>query len=381
MCVQDSVVVYNKCCTMLCQIIKFISSCLTDNSKTLPTLVTHLTVSKYRIPYILLQFLEDIVEQALSNTELTDVTEQELMSEQETLSESTHAQKRLYEAIRAQKLKEAETLSESTHAQKRLYEAIRAQKCKFVKLMSEQETLSESTHAQKRLYEAIRAQKCKFVKLRECSLYLFLIEVFKVLSSTDRYTLIESFFTEKNTNWTAYLVLISAYVNSAESNSAQIQDFIDQNFKSALSKQDIDLTIKCLLLIRQCCLETIKPQYGSYPHWFSNLPIRSKQEFEFFFRVLSQLVPYEDAMYLKIHINKAPSMPLNCQATFSEYSQLAKTQLKDMKLKGTKDLKRNYFAKKFVESIPAVVKTDVTKEEAEALKASLAKVGGEVSVE
>ncbi|KAI5694408.1 hypothetical protein M8J75_016325 [Diaphorina citri] len=35
-------------------------------------------------------------------------------------------------------------------------------------------------------------------------------------------------------------------------------------------------------------------------------------------------------MYLKIHINKAPSMPLNCQATFSEYSQLAKTQLKDM---------------------------------------------------
>ncbi|KAI5724211.1 hypothetical protein M8J76_017050 [Diaphorina citri] len=38
-------------------------------------------------------------------------------------------------------------------------------------------------------------------------------------------------------------------------------------------------------------------------------------------------------------------------------------------------------AKKFVESIPAVVKTDVTKEEAEALKASLAKVGGEVSVE
>ncbi|XP_017299616.1 uncharacterized protein LOC103509296 [Diaphorina citri] len=80
MCVQDSVVVYNKCCTMLRQIIKFISSCLIDNSKALPTLVTHLTVSKYRIPYILLQFLEDIVEQALSDPESTDVSEQELMS-------------------------------------------------------------------------------------------------------------------------------------------------------------------------------------------------------------------------------------------------------------------------------------------------------------
>lgn len=38
-------------------------------------------------------------------------------------------------------------------------------------------------------------------------------------------------------------------------------------------------------------------------------------------------------------------------------------------------------AKKFVESIPAVVKTDVTKDEAEALKQTLAKVGGEVSIE
>ncbi|KAL1457647.1 hypothetical protein WDU94_007854 [Cyamophila willieti] len=38
-------------------------------------------------------------------------------------------------------------------------------------------------------------------------------------------------------------------------------------------------------------------------------------------------------------------------------------------------------AKKFVESAPAVVKADVTKEEAEALKIQLAKVGGEVSFE
>lgn len=38
-------------------------------------------------------------------------------------------------------------------------------------------------------------------------------------------------------------------------------------------------------------------------------------------------------------------------------------------------------AKKFVESAPAVVKIDVTKEEAEALKLTLSKVGGEVVVE
>lgn len=38
-------------------------------------------------------------------------------------------------------------------------------------------------------------------------------------------------------------------------------------------------------------------------------------------------------------------------------------------------------AKKFVESIPVVVKSDVTKDEAEALKATLSKVGAELTVE
>lgn len=38
-------------------------------------------------------------------------------------------------------------------------------------------------------------------------------------------------------------------------------------------------------------------------------------------------------------------------------------------------------AKKFVESVPAIVKEDVTKEEAEKLKESLAKIGAVVEIE
>uniref|UniRef100_A0A8D8Z2M6 Uncharacterized protein n=1 Tax=Cacopsylla melanoneura TaxID=428564 RepID=A0A8D8Z2M6_9HEMI len=80
--------------------------------------------------------------------------------------------------------------------------------------------------------------------------------------------------------------------------------FIDHQFKSSLTAQNNSLTLKSLLLIRHCCLEQIKPSYISYAHWFSNLPIRDKNEFEFFFSVLTGQVPHEIAMFLKIHINK-----------------------------------------------------------------------------
>uniref|UniRef100_A0A8D8QNZ5 Uncharacterized protein n=1 Tax=Cacopsylla melanoneura TaxID=428564 RepID=A0A8D8QNZ5_9HEMI len=77
LCVQDSVVCYDKCRTVLTQLVKYLANSLTstnysdenNSSNSLPLLVDHLNQSEHRIQFIVNQFLTNIITETLSPEE------------------------------------------------------------------------------------------------------------------------------------------------------------------------------------------------------------------------------------------------------------------------------------------------------------------------
>lgn len=75
----------------------------------------------------------------------------------------------------------------------------------------------------------------------------------------------------------------------------------------ACTSRDANLLSSALLIARQCCAES-PAKFCSYSSWFGGLQVRPASAFIFFFEFLSQLVPYEPVLCLKIHVNKVRSM-------------------------------------------------------------------------
>lgn len=97
----------------------------------------------------------------------------------------------------------------------------------------------------------------------------------------------ESVYSERN--------IISIYISVVET--------IDGWMSTACSIGNSQLLSVALLCARQCCA-TNNQVFGLYSTWFGSLQIRSASGFNFFMQFLSQLVPSEPALYLKIHVNK-----------------------------------------------------------------------------
>ncbi|KAL1140963.1 hypothetical protein AAG570_000889 [Ranatra chinensis] len=118
---------------------------------------------------------------------------------------------------------------------------------------------------------------------------------------------------------------------------------LDEWFKEAVSSLNRELLVFSLLGLRQCCWEGSIRCFPSYPSWFVSLQLKTSTAFTFFFSVLTELVPYEPAIHLKMHVNKVsnglltvtgimqvPAVPANCQPILVDYLTLAKTRLADL---------------------------------------------------
>ncbi|KAJ7374788.1 hypothetical protein OS493_005138 [Desmophyllum pertusum] len=75
-----------------------------------------------------------------------------------------------------------------------------------------------------------------------------------------------------------------------------------------------------------------------YIAWFQtmfadqgNTKLNNKKSVQFFVKFLSDLVPYEPAEYLKVHVIKAPQVPSKLRELVTDYVSLAKTRLMDLK--------------------------------------------------
>ncbi|XP_020616863.1 Fanconi anemia group A protein homolog [Orbicella faveolata] len=59
--------------------------------------------------------------------------------------------------------------------------------------------------------------------------------------------------------------------------------------------------------------------------------LNNKRSVQLFVKFLSDIVPYEPAEYLKVHIIKAPQVPSKLREHVTDYVSLAKTRLMDLK--------------------------------------------------
>ncbi|KAK2191368.1 hypothetical protein NP493_53g05002 [Ridgeia piscesae] len=94
--------------------------------------------------------------------------------------------------------------------------------------------------------------------------------------------------------------------------------------------------ITAFLLVRQGCLEGAQV-FPAYQQWFQttfgNLatsPASSKKTFAFLIKFLTDVVPFETALYLKAHLQSPPSVPGKCRAILTDYISLVKTRLSDL---------------------------------------------------
>lgn len=91
---------------------------------------------------------------------------------------------------------------------------------------------------------------------------------------------------------------------------------IDKWLVQSCANNNADILSAALLCARQCCVEN-SSKFGSYSSWFGNLQLRPASAYTYFFNFLSELVPYEPVLYLKIHVNKVSSYTFNICNWFS----------------------------------------------------------------
>lgn len=78
---------------------------------------------------------------------------------------------------------------------------------------------------------------------------------------------------------------------------------VDEFFKNSLEEKNKTLLFNTLIIVRHCCAEKAR-YFNNYPTWFSSLSLKNVAVFTFFLECLTQIVPDEPTLYLKIHVNK-----------------------------------------------------------------------------
>ncbi|XP_054263276.1 Fanconi anemia group A protein homolog [Macrosteles quadrilineatus] len=181
--------------------------------------------------------------------------------------------------------------------------------------------------------EAIECQAEKFTTAKSPPL---ISQVFKeVLSSVTAEDFIEELkfcitSLQEQFNWCWLLTAVSVFVLSSVKGIASLKGVTEEWVGQACANRDANLLSSALLIARQCCAES-PVKFCSYSAWFGGLQVRPASAFAYFFEFLSELVPHEPVLCLKIHVNKLPSPPPNCHSVIADYVVLAKTRLADLR--------------------------------------------------
>nr|XP_014271786.1 Fanconi anemia group A protein homolog [Halyomorpha halys] len=131
-----------------------------------------------------------------------------------------------------------------------------------------------------------------------------------------------------NFNWKYLLSIISVFIQQHQ-NSELLKGMVDEFSKNSLEEKNKTLLFSTLIIARHCCTEKAR-YFNNYPTWFSSLNLKNIAVFTFFFECLTQIVPDEPPLYLKIHVNKVPTVPASCRKYLTEYLTLCKTRLSDL---------------------------------------------------
>lgn len=162
--------------------------------------------------------------------------------------------------------------------------------------------------------------------------FKFIFEYF----NSDEIFFIISEVVSNHPNWENLLIFISHYAVTYKDGFIHLKNLISNLINQSFQNSDERSLASAFLLARQCCFHK-NSLFPSYLQWFSSTfssessrPINTKQNCEFFFNFLNNLVECDLPCYLRIHINRVPHVPIDCQSILSDYIKLVKTRLFDL---------------------------------------------------
>ncbi|XP_034031554.1 Fanconi anemia group A protein [Thalassophryne amazonica] len=138
-------------------------------------------------------------------------------------------------------------------------------------------------------------------------------------------------------NWKHVLCFLSTLLVYNPCAQTSLRELLAKMLRSAFEGYDLERIITAFLLARQGALEGPNIFY-SYSNWFkmcfggsSGNHVTSKKSLVFLLKFLSDLVPFEPAQYLKVHILHPPYVPVKHRGLLMDYISLVKTRLVDLK--------------------------------------------------
>ncbi|NWY65623.1 FANCA protein, partial [Erithacus rubecula] len=139
-------------------------------------------------------------------------------------------------------------------------------------------------------------------------------------------------------NWQHVLSCVSTLVVCQAEAEQLFKDLLSHLLLKAFGNYDMENMITAFLIARQAALEG-PAVFMPYSEWFKasfgnagGQHGSSKKSLVFLFEFLSELVPFEAAPYLKVHIMYPPFVPSKHRSLLVEYITLAKTRLADLKV-------------------------------------------------
>ncbi|NWV64588.1 FANCA protein, partial [Malurus elegans] len=139
-------------------------------------------------------------------------------------------------------------------------------------------------------------------------------------------------------NWQHVLSCVSTLLLCQAEAEQLFRDLLSNLLLKAFGNYDMENMITAFLIARQAALEG-PAVFMPYSEWFKasfgnagGHHGSSKKALVFLLEFLSELVPFESAAYLKVHIMYPPFVPTKHRSLLLEYITLAKTRLADLKV-------------------------------------------------
>ncbi|KFQ82796.1 Fanconi anemia group A protein, partial [Phoenicopterus ruber ruber] len=186
--------------------------------------------------------------------------------------------------------------------------------------------------------DAIHMQK-EWSFTRTCSLLTTLYrKLFVAFSVKESICQLQQVLETREVNWQHVLSCVSTLVVCQAEAEQLFKDLLSHLLIKAFENYDMENMITAFLIARQAALEG-PAVFMPYSEWFKasfgsagGHHGSSKKALVFLFEFLSELVPFEAAPYLKVHIMYPPFVPTKHRSVLLEYITLAKTRLADLKV-------------------------------------------------
>ncbi|XP_014243980.1 Fanconi anemia group A protein-like [Cimex lectularius] len=158
----------------------------------------------------------------------------------------------------------------------------------------------------------------------------FIFEILRLMTAENVLHELKLAGAKPTLNWKYFLMIVSIFIEDSPDNSAMIRREVETWLQSGLDQSSRHFISLAVIVARHCSHGKTK-NLNNYINWYGSIQLKTSSMFRFFLDFLTELVPHEPPLYLKIHTNKVLVAPQNCQDLLSDYLSLAKTRLSDLK--------------------------------------------------